>query len=319
MISSQGLVGYCRSKLYRACECRTSPIRIFLSSTFIDLKDIRQEASHRLSQVLGARLIVMESFGSDDAPPVVSSVRRVRECDVFVGIYACRYGTVDPGTGKSITELDDVGRSEPDAEVLLERLIDLRLVRHIGQQYEVAHDFLAHEISQKLVDAEEREFKRFRELLTSKAAAFTTSRGLLTVEEVLMLFHHKERVLPSEDELRLIVASWARMGVPGLYWIMNCPPSRCLEIIRDEERKCEIEDDDRAMLALLRRKLSMSPLHPRDWLLFRRYKLGIELARLLLEEGERCPGSVVMFALRSKHINVRAAAIEALGAMIASG
>lgn len=84
----------------------STEIRIFLSSTFIDLKDIRQEASHRLSQVLGARLIVMESFGSDDAPPVVSSVRRVRECDVFVGIYARRYGTVDPGTGKSITELE---------------------------------------------------------------------------------------------------------------------------------------------------------------------------------------------------------------------
>jgi nucleotide-binding universal stress UspA family protein len=48
----------------------------------------------------------METFGSDEAEPRISSVRRVRECDVFVGIYARRYGTVDPESGKSITELE---------------------------------------------------------------------------------------------------------------------------------------------------------------------------------------------------------------------
>jgi hypothetical protein len=48
----------------------------------------------------------METFGSDNASPVISFVRRIRESDVFVGIYARRYGTVDPATGKSITELE---------------------------------------------------------------------------------------------------------------------------------------------------------------------------------------------------------------------
>jgi hypothetical protein len=48
----------------------------------------------------------METSGSDEAPPEISSVRRVRECDVFVSIYARRYGTVDGTTGKSITELE---------------------------------------------------------------------------------------------------------------------------------------------------------------------------------------------------------------------
>jgi len=30
----------------------------------------------------------------------------VRECDIFVGIYARRYGSIDPATGMSITELE---------------------------------------------------------------------------------------------------------------------------------------------------------------------------------------------------------------------
>jgi len=81
-------------------------VRIFLSSTFVDLKELREKTASRLRDVFGAHLLVMETFGSDDAPPAISSVRRVRESDIFVGIYARRYGSIDPATGKSITELE---------------------------------------------------------------------------------------------------------------------------------------------------------------------------------------------------------------------
>jgi hypothetical protein len=84
----------------------STDVRVFLSSTVTDLKDLRQEIANRLHQVFGAQLIIMETFGSDEAPPGISSVRRVRECDVLVAIYARRYGTVDYATGKSITELE---------------------------------------------------------------------------------------------------------------------------------------------------------------------------------------------------------------------
>ncbi len=84
----------------------STDVRIFLSSTFIDLNQLRQETANRLREVFGARLLIMETSGSDEAPPEISSVRRVRESDVFVGIYARRYGSVDRTTGKSITELE---------------------------------------------------------------------------------------------------------------------------------------------------------------------------------------------------------------------
>ena len=80
--------------------------KIFLSSTFFDLSDTRKEVSRWLSGVFGADLIIMETFGSDTAPPNVVSVRRVSECDIFIGIYAHRYGSIDPNSGKSITELE---------------------------------------------------------------------------------------------------------------------------------------------------------------------------------------------------------------------
>ncbi len=84
----------------------STDVRIFLSSTFVDLQELREEIVLRLREVFGAHLLVMETFGSDVAPPVISAIRHVRDSDLFVGIYARRYGAVDPATGKSITELE---------------------------------------------------------------------------------------------------------------------------------------------------------------------------------------------------------------------
>lgn len=80
--------------------------KIFLSSTYIDLKDVRAEVARWLTGIFGASLVIMETSGSDAAPPNILSVRRVRQCDIFVGIYGRRYGTMDPDSGELITELE---------------------------------------------------------------------------------------------------------------------------------------------------------------------------------------------------------------------
>ena len=97
---------------------------------------------------------------------------------------------------KSLAEIAaDTGLSNNNCEVALEKLIDLRLVRHLDALYEIAHDFLAREVAAKLVDFEEREFKRVRELLASKAASYGTTYSLLSVEELLLMFKHRQRIL----------------------------------------------------------------------------------------------------------------------------
>jgi hypothetical protein len=221
---------------------------------------------------------------------------------------------------KSLSEVAvDTGFSEKKCEVALEQLIDMRLVRHLGEVYEVAHDFLARDISRQLLDSEEREFKRIRELLASEAATYTTTRSLLAVEESLMLFKYKERVLPSDGETRLILASWAEGEGPGLYLLWGVPPTRLVELIRSEERRADIGDEGRAMLALLRSKISGSPLGQRDWSLFRRYRLGIELAGMISASPLECPDQVLTWALRSKRRTVREAAFEAVARKVANG
>src|SRR5271167_3952462 len=93
--------------------------KIFLSSTYVDLRGARAELHRWLTGIFGADLVVMESFGSDAAPPNIMSVRRVRDCEIFIGIYAHRYGTIDPDTGRSITELElDEARTAHSAGVI---------------------------------------------------------------------------------------------------------------------------------------------------------------------------------------------------------
>src|SRR5262249_17260409 len=98
--------------------------KIFLSSTYSDLREVRAEVIRWLGGIFVTPLIVMETAGSDTAPPKVTSIRRVRQCDIFIGIYAHRYGTIDPISGESITELElDEARSAQSAGVVGELLL----------------------------------------------------------------------------------------------------------------------------------------------------------------------------------------------------
>ena len=139
--------------------------RVFLSSTFSDLTTHR-EAVQRAIRQLGAIDVSMEHFGARDERPVDECVRLVREeSDIFVGIYAHRYGYVPDGTDTSISELEynaaqsaalprfiyTVDDNHPwlpayiDSGVNLERLLAFKaalLKRHICQTF-TGHDHLA--------------------------------------------------------------------------------------------------------------------------------------------------------------------------------
>ena len=85
-------------------------IKIFLSSTQADLAEARKNILRFLS-VLKSDVIAMEVFGSDESKPVDFCLSQLKKCNLFIGIYAERYGCVDPPNGKSITELEYVEAS----------------------------------------------------------------------------------------------------------------------------------------------------------------------------------------------------------------
>lgn len=221
---------------------------------------------------------------------------------------------------RTISEiLTDTGLSRTACETALEMLIDLRLVRHIDPFYEVSHDYIARKIINELADSQEREFKRFRELLASKAAAYQTTSGLLSEQEVLMLFKHKEKVLPNEAELRLLLSTWVRRKGPGLYWLLKCDPAKLLDWLRSEESEGELGPEDKASIILLRRRLGEAPLKVKDFDVLRYYKLSAELSHLIVENPLSIPDKLLLYGIRHRREEVRHACSHAIAEQIKAG
>jgi tetratricopeptide (TPR) repeat protein len=78
-------------------------MKVFLSSTYNDLIEYRKAAHDALEQ-LGLHVIWMEAFGARPVESTKACLDEVTECELFVGIYAHRYGYVPAGAEVSITE-----------------------------------------------------------------------------------------------------------------------------------------------------------------------------------------------------------------------
>lgn len=79
-------------------------MKILVSSTFSDLQPERAAAIEAIERVEHAE--AMERFPASDEAPRDECIGRVRESDALVLIIGDRYGSLDPVTGYSITELE---------------------------------------------------------------------------------------------------------------------------------------------------------------------------------------------------------------------
>jgi hypothetical protein len=78
---------------------------VFVSSTFNDLKECREKVMLNLRR-MGHQYLAMEDFVAEDKIPVDKCLEDVASCDLYVGIFAWRYGYVPDRYDKSITELE---------------------------------------------------------------------------------------------------------------------------------------------------------------------------------------------------------------------
>jgi hypothetical protein len=78
-------------------------VKIFISSTYIDLIEYRKAVETALNK-LNVRHRMMENFGSQPEDPKTVALKEVEACDILIGVYAHRYGTIPEGDNKSVTE-----------------------------------------------------------------------------------------------------------------------------------------------------------------------------------------------------------------------
>ncbi|UCH94555.1 MAG: SUMF1/EgtB/PvdO family nonheme iron enzyme [Candidatus Aminicenantes bacterium] len=79
--------------------------RIYISSTYADLKNEREAAAQAVRR-LGHQSVYMEDYVAASQKPVKKCLQDVCSCDVYVGIFAWRYGFIPDGYDKSITHLE---------------------------------------------------------------------------------------------------------------------------------------------------------------------------------------------------------------------
>ena len=77
--------------------------KIYVSSTFNDLQEYREQVRNSLRS-MGHEDIAMEYYTAGEQRPVDKCLADVAASDIYVGIFAFRYGYIPEGQDKSVTE-----------------------------------------------------------------------------------------------------------------------------------------------------------------------------------------------------------------------
>jgi tetratricopeptide (TPR) repeat protein len=92
--------------------------KIYISSTYSDLIEHRQQV-YDILRKMRYDVIAMEDYVAADERPLDKCLADVASCDLYVGIFAWRYGYVSPGQERSITELEYWQAGESGLERLI--------------------------------------------------------------------------------------------------------------------------------------------------------------------------------------------------------
>jgi hypothetical protein len=82
-------------------------MKVFISSTYKDLIDYRT-AAIRAVEGTNYQASKMEVFGARPDEPFDACLKEVEQSELFIGIYALRYGFIPEGADISITEMEYV-------------------------------------------------------------------------------------------------------------------------------------------------------------------------------------------------------------------
>ena len=125
--------------------------RIYISSTFSDLVEAR-EAVYGALRKMQHDVIAMEDYVAADQRPLDKCLADVAACDIYVGIFAWRYGYVPPNQERSITELEFRQAQQSKKPCLLfllheeapwpRQLLDRNLDPIEGLRAELARDYM---------------------------------------------------------------------------------------------------------------------------------------------------------------------------------
>lgn len=91
---------------------------VFISSTFVDLKEERKEIWNLLKKY-DVLIRGMEQFGARKEDSLTTCLTELEQSDIYIGIIGYRLGSIDKKTGKSYTQLEYEKANELGKEILI--------------------------------------------------------------------------------------------------------------------------------------------------------------------------------------------------------
>ena len=92
--------------------------RIYVSSTYKDLQECREQVRIAIRQT-GHIDVAMEYYIAENQRPLDKCLQDIEECDLYIGIFAWRYGFIPQGHDTSITELEFCKAIETQKDCLI--------------------------------------------------------------------------------------------------------------------------------------------------------------------------------------------------------
>lgn len=156
-------------------------LQVFISSTFIDLELERQAAVEAIL-VLGHIPAGMELFTAGDESQLEVIKQWIDESDIYLLILGGRYGSVEPRTGKSYTQLEyeyAIEKNKPLFACVIKEAALEEKVRREGTKV--------------LERAEQRKLIEFRDLVTSKMVKFWSDHKdiKISINETISRFNQR--------------------------------------------------------------------------------------------------------------------------------
>src|SRR5512147_865772 len=131
-------------------------MKVFISSTYVDLIEHRK-AAHDALERLGQEVGRMEIFGARTEEATSAALSQLEKCDLIVGIYAYRYGTIPDGSKLSITEQEYLHAKSKGKPVLC-FVVDEnepwppKMMEKDAEKIKKLEDFKARVLKEKVVD-----------------------------------------------------------------------------------------------------------------------------------------------------------------------
>ena len=154
-------------------------------------------------------------------------------------------------------------------------------MRNLDGTYEISHDFLAGTITAELVSVNEREAKKYKELLRSRAAAYTATKAILTKAEHLYIYRFRNTMLCTEEEIKLLFLSYLSGTGPISYWARRVRKSKLKSWALESMADSDLEVQRAACRFLIR--LGEPPRLPDLADVFSDYKDQHELSRYIVD------------------------------------